>query len=131
MVIVEALRSLNASEAASPEDKNVSILELPWFSQGKIWPRLPHLPEASQLPRPPRYVSDMLVNIYFEQLHYTLPVLYKPHFMQRYGLLVNSRHWDSTDTGFLSVFFCCLCLRFWTASSGTGNHVDVYRLKVL
>lgn len=117
MLMVEALRSLNPSEAGSPMDShtspgdhNVSIIELPWFSRGKTWPRLPHLPHAGQLPRPPRYVSDLLVNIYFEQLHYTFPVLYKSHFLQRYQLLVNARRWDTVDVGFLSVFFAvCAC----------------------
>lgn len=117
MVMVEALRSLDPSEMGSPLEphaspgvENLHILELPWFSWGKTWPRLPHLPEASQLPRPPRYVSDLLINIYFEQLHCTFPVLHKPHFLQRYNLLVNARNWDAVDAGFLSVFFAvCAC----------------------
>lgn len=97
MVMVEALHSLNPSEAssplemhASPRSKSVSVLELPWFSRGKTFPKLLHLPNPKDLPRPPRYVSDLLVNIYFKQLHYAFPILYKPHFMQRYSLLVHS-----------------------------------------
>lgn len=115
MVMVEALKGLSPSgpadsPAVSPSSTldKTSVLELPVFTRGKTWPRLPCLPPAHQFTRPPRYVSDLLINLFFEQLHFTLPVVYKPHFLLRYNLLVNSKSSDKPDTGFLSVFFAVL-----------------------
>ena len=117
MIMIEALKSLTPSSSLSYSpaevntgEKSVSNLELPFFRRGVVFPRLPSLPKAEELLRPPRYVSDLLVNIYFDQLHFTMPVIYKPHFMQRYFLLQNDRLGSSIDSGFLSVFFAvCAC----------------------
>ncbi|CZR65615.1 uncharacterized protein PAC_15515 [Phialocephala subalpina] len=117
MVIVEALKSLSPPSviASSPGESQASkesstVLELPFFTRGLTWPRLPGLAKPEQLACPPRYISDLLINIYFDQLHYTMPVIYKPHFLQRYRLLLNSRTAASIDAGFLSVFFAvCAC----------------------
>ena len=116
MVMIEALKALTPSTAPySPVETNiversVSNLELPFFRRGVTFPRPPYLPKAEELPRPPIYVSDLLVNLYFEQLHFTMPVIYKPHFMQRYYLLLNERSGATLDSGFLSVFFAvCAC----------------------
>lgn len=120
MVMIQALKSLSlpSRSSGSPAEsgpsnrikESASVLELPFFTRGQTWPRLPSLPPAEQLPRPPRYISDFLVNIYFEQLHYTMPVIYRPHFMQRYNILMNSGPSSVIDAGFLSVFFAvCTC----------------------
>jgi hypothetical protein len=121
MVMIEALKSLSpaAAEGNSPlspaesrrsEKGNISNLELPFFVRGVTWPELPYLPKAEQLVRPPRYISDLLINLYFDQLHFTMPVLYKQHFMQRYNILMNERSASNVDSGFLSVFFAvCAC----------------------
>lgn len=119
MVMIEALKALSpsaalgtspASVSAPASDTSISTIELPFFVRGKIFPRLPNLPHANQFTRPPRYISDLLINIYFDQLHYTMPVLYKPHFLQRYSLLLNQRSSDDVDAEFLSVFFAvCAC----------------------
>lgn len=119
MEMIEALKSLSPSadntnsqdgSPASATDKSISLLELPFFVRGKTFPRLPYLPQPDLLHRPPRYVSDLLVNIYFDQLHYTMPVLYKPHFLQRYNILLSDRTGANIDSGFLSVFFAvCAC----------------------
>ncbi len=119
MEMIEALKTLSpsADTIISPEgspataiDKSVSLLELPFFVRGQTFPRLPYLPRPELLNRPPRYVSDLLINIYFDQLHYTMPVIYKPHFIQRYNILVNDRTSANVDAGFLSVFFAvCAC----------------------
>lgn len=85
-------------------------LEIPLFVHGQRWPELPHLPGAEQLSRPPQYVADLLVNLYFDQLHYTFPVLLKPHFMARYKQLSSTRKAETLDRRFLSVFFAvCAC----------------------
>ncbi|KAL2811091.1 hypothetical protein BJX63DRAFT_422580 [Aspergillus granulosus] len=110
-LMIEAIQNLSPGDASkhapSAEDGEVS---LPFFIQGQIWPELPYLPRANDLGRPPRYVSDMLVGIYFDQLHYTFPILYKPDFMRRYHHLNTAKRDDTIDRGFLSVFFAlCAC----------------------
>lgn len=120
MVMIEAMKSLTPEALAhtpkTPVDSHrsdqgtTSILELPFFVRGQTWPPLPYLPDAKQLTRPPRYVSDLLINIYFDQLHFTMPVIYKPHFMQRYQILLNDHKSENLDVPFLSVFFAvCAC----------------------
>jgi Fungal specific transcription factor domain len=120
MVLIEALKTLSpeagiGNTPPTPVDLqhpeiNTSILELPFFDRGRTWPPLPFLPKAEQLIRPPRYVSDLLVNLYFDQLHFTMPVIYKQYFMQRYNAFANDRSGKTLDTGFLSVFFAvCAC----------------------
>jgi hypothetical protein len=120
MVLIEALKTLSPEAETgnippTPVDlrhreTNTSILELPFFDRGRTWPPLPFLPKAEQLIRPPRYVSDLLVNLYFDHLHFSMPVIYKPHFMQRYNVLINDRSGKTLDPGFLSVFFAvCAC----------------------
>jgi hypothetical protein len=120
MVLIEALKTLSpeagmGNTPPTPVDlrhreTNTSILELPFFDRGRTWPPLPFLPKAEQLIRPPRYVSDLLVNLYFDHLHFSMPVIYKPHFMQRYNVLINDRSGKTLDPGFLSVFFAvCAC----------------------
>ena len=117
MVIIEALKSLSPQASSAgiskdprPTGTDSDLLEFPFFTRGITWPRLPGLAKAEQLKLPPRYISDLLINLYFDQLHYTMPVLYRPHFMQRYKLLLASRSSGNIDAGFLSVFFAvCAC----------------------
>jgi hypothetical protein len=116
MVMIEALKTLNpTSPASSPIESRTSekpdiVIELPFFKHGQLWPRLSCLPQAEALPRPPHYISNLLIDIYFEQLHFVLPIIYKPHFMQRYKLLLNNRSRGDVDAGFLAVFFAvCAC----------------------
>ncbi|RDW63254.1 hypothetical protein BP6252_10799 [Coleophoma cylindrospora] len=117
MVIIEALKSLTPTTSTSSTHDSCttgtldSAIELPFFKRGQIWPRLSYLPQADDLPRPPRYISDMLINLYFEQLHFTLPVIYKPQFMARYRLLLaNTQQGTNVDAAFLAVFFAvCAC----------------------
>ncbi|KAL4791222.1 hypothetical protein BDV19DRAFT_401511 [Aspergillus venezuelensis] len=87
-------------------------VSLPFFIQGQVWPELPYLPHPGDLGRPPQYVSDLLVNIYFDQLHYTFPILYKPDFMRRYHLMnsASAKRDTGVGRGFISVFFAvCAC----------------------
>ncbi|CAI6014040.1 unnamed protein product [Clonostachys chloroleuca] len=98
--------SFNHTENAPPE------FEIPLFVRGQKWQELPYLPRAEDVPRPPKYVADLLVNLYFDQLHYTFPVLYKPHFMSCYRQMSPSPSGsnDNVDAKFLSVFFAvCAC----------------------
>lgn len=85
-------------------------LEMPMFVRGNTWPEMPYLPRPEEITRPPQYVADLLINLYFDQLHYTFPVLYKPQFMSQYKQMNSPRSLHTPDKGFLSVFFAvCAC----------------------
>lgn len=114
--MIDAMKSLSPSfngqepspQAPSDSDhQSPSILELPFFNRGTTWPRLPYLPRPEQLVRPPKYIADLLIDLYFSKLHYTMPILYKPHFMQRYNLLIETGKHSGMelDAGFLAVLF--------------------------
>ncbi|KXH25930.1 hypothetical protein CSAL01_04484 [Colletotrichum salicis] len=119
-LIVEAAKSLLPNlitttpsyTGASHETPNLSDLEVPSFVRGKLWPPLPYIPRSESLPRPPQYVSDLLVSLYFDKLHYTFPILIKPHFMNHYQKLLRSGTDSSSPKrgSFLMVFFAvCAC----------------------
>lgn len=60
--------------------------------------------------RPPRYISDLLVDIYFERLQYTFTIFYLPDFMIQYEKLKDTMDLTGFDRGFLAVFFAvCAC----------------------
>lgn len=102
-------------------ERRVSI-EIPLFVHGLQWRELPHLPKPEALNLPPRYVADMLVGLYFNQFHYTFPVLYKPHFMEQYRQLYIVRKETGWDRNFLSVFFAvCACASSLVASDGNNS----------
>ncbi|CAG9952688.1 unnamed protein product [Clonostachys rosea f. rosea IK726] len=105
----------------TPMERRVSI-EIPLFVHGLQWRELPHLPKPEELNLPPRYVADMLVGLYFNQFHYTFPVLYKPHFMDQYRQLYIVRKETGWDRNFLSVFFAvCACASSLVASDGNNS----------
>jgi Fungal specific transcription factor domain len=116
--ILEALNSHNAqTPSATSSASNGSTL--PFFSQGLVWPKLPHLPTAENLSQPPRYVSDLLVNLYFSHIHYTFPVIFQPSFMRNYQAMM-TRSSVCSSARFMSVFFAvCAC-----ASSLLPHDVD-------
>ncbi|KAL4759037.1 fungal specific transcription factor domain-containing protein [Aspergillus foveolatus] len=115
-LMIEAVQRLSpggSSKPAPSKDNEGNEISLPFFIQGQVWPELPYLPQPQDLSRPPQYVSDLLVGIYFDQLHYTFPILYKPDFMRRYQLMNaanGARRHTVVGRGFLSVFFAvCAC----------------------
>lgn len=119
-MLIEAAKSLSPAEAGTvsttareaPDNNDTSDPELPLFVRGNVWPELPYLPKPEQLSRPPQYVADLLIRLYFDQLHYTFPVLFKPHFIQRYKRLYRAGSSDTAahDRRFLLVFFAvCAC----------------------
>lgn len=96
------------------DDGNAEYVELPLFVRGKVWPQLPFLPRPEQLSRPPQFVADMLIKFYFDQLHYTFPVVFKPDFMARYKKMsrfpADSSQAAPSDRRFLLVFYSiCAC----------------------
>ncbi|KAL4820694.1 fungal-specific transcription factor domain-containing protein [Aspergillus spinulosporus] len=114
-LMIEAVQSLSpgATKPSPSKDNKGNDISLPFFIQGQVWPELPYLPRPQDLSRPPQYVSDLLVGIYFDQLHYTFPILYKPDFMRRYQLMSitnEAKRGTAVGRGFLSVFFAvCAC----------------------
>ncbi|KAH6691479.1 fungal-specific transcription factor domain-containing protein [Plectosphaerella plurivora] len=88
-------------------------VDIPIFVRGKTWPQLPFLPRPDQLPKPPQYVADLLTRLFFDQLHYTFPVLFKPRFMQGYRRMygrTTAAGAEADDRRFLMVFFAvCAC----------------------
>ncbi|KZL87105.1 zn 2cys6 transcription factor [Colletotrichum incanum] len=120
-MLIEAAKSLLSTvpiqtppptTGASHSTPSLESLEVPLFTSGKIWPELPYLPKPESLPRPPQYVSDLLVSLYFEKLHYTFPVLFKPYFMRRYQKMLRTTSDCSTSKHgrFLMTFFAvCAC----------------------
>lgn len=125
---------LSVSRGTANESNNPP-LEVPLFVHGQRWPELPHLPKADQLSRPPQYIADLLVNLYFDQLHYTLPVLHKPHFLARYKCLNSSKSPEHLDKRFLSVFFAvCACAASLLPSDGKSARfpgLDYYEKSLL
>lgn len=122
-ILIEAVQSLDNSShreatielgpstpGSSISRSSTSVPELPFFVGNVQWPPLPWLPRAQDVSRPHQFVSDILVDLYFEQLHYTFPALYKPSFMQQYRQWLSSSESSQVDAGFLSVFFAvCAC----------------------
>ena len=122
-MLIEAVKSLSPAMATtassalnetggSRHNPAHGDLEIPLFVRGRVWPEMPFLPKPDQLSRPPQYVADLLIGLYFDHLHYTFPVVFKPHFMQRYRLLyrAGSKSSAPTDRRFLLVFFAvCAC----------------------
>ncbi|KAK9777755.1 putative Transcription factor domain-containing protein [Seiridium cardinale] len=147
-VLIEAIQSLSpgqstvsdspgilsVSRGTATDSTNQSI-EIPLFVHGQRWPELPHLPKAEQLSRPPQYIADLLVNLYFDQLHYTFPILHKPHFMSRYKQMNSSRASEPPDRRFLSVFFAvCACASSLLPSDGKSSRfpgLDYYEKALL
>jgi hypothetical protein len=101
----------NMSSAVDEPVDEHGEAEIPLFVRGRMWPQLPWLPRPEQLTRPPQYVSDLLVGLFFDRMHYTLPVLFKPHFMTRYRrMLARGSGRADEDPEFLLIFFAvCAC----------------------
>lgn len=143
---MEAVQSLtpdlnNIIESPATDENTLSSkqtkhsLQIPLFVHGKTWRELPFLPKPEQLDLPPKYVADLLVGLYFNHLHYTFPVLYKPYFMEQCQRIYSRQGDKSADGKFLSVFFAvCACasslLSADTSSSGFPG-IDYYEKALL
>jgi hypothetical protein len=133
-LLVEVIRELSASSttavsrpgaSAGQDDQHV---ELPFFLPGAVWPDLPFLPKPDQLPRPPQYVADLLIGLYFDRMHYTFPIVFKPDFLRSYRQVYRDGSDGSANRNrkFLMVFFAvCACASSLLPSSPsvqlTGN----------
>lgn len=123
-MMIEAVQSLSPEGAASKPVPTVSNgdVALPFFIQGQVWSELPYLPQSKDLGKPPQYIADLLVGVYFDQLHYTFPILYKPDFMRRYQQMKAVKRDAVEDRGFLSVFFAvCACASSLLPRAGNSS----------
>ncbi|KAF4536887.1 uncharacterized protein LTHEOB_11755 [Lasiodiplodia theobromae] len=94
LILIEAVQSLGDQQQTSPlfatpgpsdsrRGTSTSIIGLPFFSGGSSTSlRLPCAVSPEQISFPPQYISDLLVNLYFDHFHYTFPILFKPYFMR-------------------------------------------------
>ncbi|GKZ17791.1 hypothetical protein AbraIFM66951_001085 [Aspergillus brasiliensis] len=120
-LVIEAVQGLSPSSSPSPHSAQASIpqasipqasipqasIEMPFFQHGQVWPEFAYLPSPNELARPPQYVADLLVGIYFDQLHYTFPILDQKRFVCQYRAMAAG---NPVERGFLSVFFAvCAC----------------------
>lgn len=135
-VLIEAVHSLSPGRQSSlstfngtpdapgtekAQENQPPDFELPLFVHGRRWPEVCCLP-AENLSRPPQYIADLLVGLYFDHLHYMFPVLYKPHFMAQYRAMINPRAIGPPDRKFLSVFYAiCACASSLLPSDSKAN----------
>ena len=108
---------------------------MPFFVQGKTWPELPFLPKPEQLSRPPHYVAELLIRLYFDKLHYSFPVLFKPSFMKRYHQMLRSGPDPSVvQRRFLLIFYAvCACASSLLPSASESGFpgIDYYEKALL
>jgi hypothetical protein len=139
-MLIEAIQELSPDSAMTaptpdtPAIQGSKRAELPFFLPGVVWPELPFLPKLEQLPRPPQYVADLLIGLYFDRIHYTFPIVYKPSFMTRYRQVYRgSSHGDIRDRRFMIVFFavCACASSLLPSSSGTQLAGNEYYEKAL
>jgi hypothetical protein len=62
-----------------------------------------------------------LIGVFFDQVHYTFPVLYRPWFMSQYHNLMSERPSTGMDSGFLSVFFAVCAFSAGLMDHGSGQ----------
>lgn len=133
-MLIEAIQELTpvatttAPRSTAPTASNgrdTRRVELPFFLPGGIWPDLPFLPKPEQLPRPPHYVADLLTGLYFDRIHYTFPVVFKPHFLHLYRRAYrgNTDSTASKDRKFLMVFFAVCACASSLLPSDAGNQL--------
>lgn len=132
-MLVEVIQELSASSTTAVSRPSTSVVredqsvELPFFLPGAIWPDLPFLPKPEQLPRRPQYVADLLIGLYFDRMHYTFPIVFKPDFLRTYRQVYRDGFDDSASQNrkFLMVFAICACASSLLPSSPgtqlTGN----------
>jgi hypothetical protein len=129
-MLIEAIQELSPDCAMTaptpdkPATQGLKCAELPFFLPGVVWPELPFLPKLEQLPRPPQYVADLLIGLYFDRIHYTFPIVYKPSFLKRYRQVYRgSSHGVIRDRRFLMVFFAVCACASSLLPSGSGTQL--------
>lgn len=125
-----------SSTGVSQSALSIDDLELPPYARERVWPELPFIPKPEDLPRPPQYIADLLIGLYFDKLHYTFPVLFRPHFMRRYrNLLESGRDCCSPKhRRFLMVFFAVCACSSSLLPSNSGSElpgIDYYQKALL
>ncbi|KAF8528868.1 fungal-specific transcription factor domain-containing protein [Hysterangium stoloniferum] len=82
-----------------------SMGNLLYFPSGLGFGKVRALPGPQEVEYPDRDLADKLVEAYFAHLHFQLPVVHKPTFLQQYEELMNMSISERADTGYVSVLF--------------------------
>lgn len=114
MAILDLLKSSTNNDgstpAASPDSARKGVAGHPFFIPGRTWNSLPFLPSPKQMTLPPTYMSDLLLQVYFDQLHSSFPLLDENGFSKQYRALLVDRSQKRADAKFLAVFYAvCAC----------------------
>lgn len=130
-MLIDAIQELSpdcamtARTPDTPATQGSKRAELPFFLPGVVWPELPFLPKPDQLPRPPQYVADLLIGLYFDRIHYTFPIVFKPSFMKRYRQMYRGKSKGNIrDRRFMMVFFAVCACASSLLPSGSGTQLS-------
>ncbi|KAL4075802.1 fungal-specific transcription factor domain-containing protein [Scleroderma citrinum] len=114
MSLIQSFRALTSSplHRVSPMEEDPrapgpSVNKL-YFPASVFFGKVHALPRAEEVEYPEEDLCDKLVEVYFQRLHFLMPVLDKPSFMIRYKKLMQMRHdtdFLDTEAAFTSVVF--------------------------
>ncbi|TDL29327.1 hypothetical protein BD410DRAFT_758089 [Rickenella mellea] len=114
MALIQSFRQLTSSPLSrispmeeDPHSPGPSVNKL-YFPASIFFGKVHALPGAEEVEYPERDLADKLVDAYFTRLHYLLPVVDKPSFMNAYNHLMDN-HADvglaRTQTAFVALVF--------------------------
>ncbi|KAI3596720.1 hypothetical protein WG66_016356 [Moniliophthora roreri] len=131
MSLIQSFRALTSSplHRISPMEEDPhsplpSINKL-YFPASVFFGKVRALPGPEEVEYPERDLADKLVKAYFSRLHFLMPVMDKPSFLQQYEHIMNNTHdrdLVSSQTAFISLIFAVFAC--------AANLVEDDRLKV-
>ncbi|KAK7060317.1 hypothetical protein VNI00_001082 [Paramarasmius palmivorus] len=131
MSLIQSFRALTTSpmHRISPMEED-PLSPLPsvnklYFPASVFFGRVRALPGPEEVEYPERDLADKLVHAYFSRLHFLMPVMDKPSFIQQYEHIMNNTHdreLASSQTAFISLIFAVFAC--------AANLVEDDRLKV-
>ncbi|KAK1228904.1 hypothetical protein PQX77_008062 [Marasmius sp. AFHP31] len=114
MSLIQSFRAITSSplHRISPmEDDPMSPLpgvNKLYFPASVFFGKVHALPGPEEVEYPPRDLADKLVNAYFSQFHFLMPILDKPQFLRQYEHVMSNRddrELHRTQTAFISLIF--------------------------
>ncbi|KAK4688123.1 hypothetical protein P7C73_g1987, partial [Tremellales sp. Uapishka_1] len=98
------------SASSTPDGPTMTVDHL-YFRPNVLYRPLNGLPAPETLEYPPMILSDTLVQLYFERIHHTFPIVDKPSFLSKYEAAMDGlrRGQPSRDAHFLCVLFAVYC----------------------
>ncbi|EEB99521.1 hypothetical protein MPER_00789, partial [Moniliophthora perniciosa FA553] len=114
MSLIQSFRALTTSplHRISPMEEDPhsplpSVNKL-YFPASVFFGKVRALPGPEEVEYPERDLADKLVNAYFSRLHFLMPIMDKPSFLQQYEHIMNNTHdrdFVSSQTAFISLIF--------------------------